>query len=316
MRNYLFSSVFILAAILFCVMLWIAWLNRTSPRVQEILFPAIVAGLIIPLFAIFFSLKEETKQVTSPVTIFYDPETKRDISLDSLYKSQNGISRTNNTALLPPEYLSSSYHQSIQRYISFVFGKLSGPKSYEGFEENGEISNDMYLYLEAITFVIIREMYDKFGKGWQVKENKFIGPSSITTRSESKNPLKATKLSWKDLEKIAQASEVFHNNDFPNKLPSISSALYLPPKTNLIMSKDGFRMSINLNNGFVDLNIELMPLSLDETIGEYGRLINVDPNVVRINHATYQVSCNAKFSRWKSGNPKMPEYKNWVEEIF
>lgn len=266
-----------------------SWYNRESDRVVLTLVTAMLLGSIGFITKESISNKVEKVSQEFPVVVFFE---------------------------LPnymPMNIRLPYHYELSMCIQGI-----NPNDLPDSKEYINLEYASKTYYDAIEFLIVKEIFDRFNYGWNVKAKQTVLPSGKS-------------ISWKilgdtgdkiSINKIMEAipENYFYKLCLPATIHELAGGeAIFPPGTTFDIKRDDdvLGTSIHFKNKFIDIELKLTQDSSVLGIGEYTRLLGYSDDKSRVNGtASYFLSVEITQSVWLNGHPDMVTYRNWADSIL
>lgn len=274
-----------------------SWFNRDSDRVILTLVTAMTLGALGFITKESISNKMEDSSKSFPVAVFYGLPNYTPLNIKLPYSFDLNVCMGNIIAENMP------------------------------LKENKILDLDFAnkKYFDAIQYLIIKTIFEKFHHGWNVKVKRIHTPNGES-------------LSWSNSEgkgkeiKIQEFFEHLPSNYFVNlglqkDIPKFfgGEAIFPPDTTFSIESNDKFNHSlIKLNTRYISMEISLSESSSSIGIGEYSKLFSIPSALDRNNsgsigdtlgNSVYMIEIHIKQNYWLNGHPEMKKHRDWADSI-
>lgn len=171
------------------------------------------------------------------------------------------------------------------------------------------------VYHHLLQMAIIDSLAFRYRKGWRVKVTQF--ETSLGTELTAQ-PLDVEPMRLVSAQELEQA---LVGNYFAGQHEILPNQIALPPKTTLKITAPHLdnqieQSLISFDNPYIRITIQTRAGSWGVLFGEY-RLMLGQPNDTntQLREATFIVSTETEFKKSRSGNPNMPKYKEWAQQI-
>jgi hypothetical protein len=269
------------------VAFYVVWMNRESEKIVTAVVPISVAALIGVFLSVFLFGGEPPISVRFPVVFLY---------------------RTPDLApLVPPD----------RPLLVSLFEVPTLKAEHPELMEDG--GNGTILYHHLLQKAILNTLEFLYACTWEIDLSDFntgIGEQQVSQPSrDATEP--STKLTTAQIDALLKDNRFagIHSRDgLGIALPPGSSISIVAPRTTTTGAVEG---EILIKNEFVGLTIKSQYSMYMRSLGGYRTLMGYSWEQ-ESDFATVQyiVSIQAEFDRLRSGHPKMPKYKNWVNQII
>ena len=276
------------------VAFYIVWMNRASEKIVTAVIPIAVAALVGIYLAVF---------------VFGGlPPISEKFPSSHMYRIKDKIPAS---AGLPRVLW-------WRRFTSSLFAPAQLARSHpERFNDQND-ENGATLYHHLLQKAIIDWMGMRYRATWEIEILNLDLPTAVVQQFQP--AVDATEpsvtLSTEQIDKLLQG------NIFAGIHTGIPPKLALPPGTQLKIraphrEKAGWELGeIILKNNFCNLSIQTRYSSWQRGVGSYKRLAGLsDEDDQLLATATYIVTINTTFSRFRSGHPDMPKYESWARQM-
>ena len=286
MRNLIVYASLALLVAAYAGVAILIFLNRASEKVVAAGIPIGVAGIIgVVLSLLVFGALPRLHTKFSTAYVFR--------------------LKSNEPSLLPYRNDFVTTIQARQFYSSHA--ELIGP------DPNGERVSTIFHQL--LQKSIIEWISQKYPTSWRMEIQPIsFGGTKGYAFAPLESPSNSTTYSAERLRSL------LGNNMF-STMPT-PFGLGLPPHTTLMIESpqtppQGREMGrIRIQNRFVTVLIETQSMQWVRGIAGYGLLAGLnDAAANELGHVVYAVEVRTNFSRWLSGNPAMPKYREWATSI-
>lgn len=284
---------------LLAIIIWLLWWNRSSGAIWSKVIPAFVIGLIGAFFAILFGTISESIDIKFGYTLYFNKVNKK--PLDEHYTKQHAFG-------------GAQFDINLRNFIN---KKLSEKKlDIIDFNKEGDKVKDFYFDL---TFVkLFSRFYWVYADWWDININSVRRGNSFETSVYANKPIPSCKsIEWNDL-----LSKLDSNDSLGELLGGFSEKsrakeMKVPPKTKIKIDTSKYEKKITLANPFVEITIKFNNSGGAMGLGDFQWLLNYD-NKKNDDFWSehFEVVCEAKFEKLRSGHPEMPKYKKWVQTMF
>lgn len=267
-------------------------LNRASEKILTAVIPIAVAGLVAIYLAVFVFGGEPTTIIVFPASFLYQTETKMPANLPHLL-----VWRRFSPALFLPAQLSKKH-----------------PEDFNDTDPPDRVN----LYHDLLQRAILDWMSQRYRATWQVEITQFDLPNY---RSQESAPA-ATIVEPSKTYSGDEITTLLRGNRFADVHSALAGQLSVPRDTVLTVEPPhidnvvGEIGRISLTNNYCRIVILTQFHSWMLGVGPYGTLagMSADENS-KLATVTYRVRITIQYSKWRSGNPKMPLYKTWAGGI-
>lgn len=284
------------SAILIGLVITYSWLNRDSDRVILTLITAMTIGSLGFITKESITNKTESISRVFPVAVFY------------------GL----------PNYMPLNIKLPYSFDLRMCLQSIEQKDIPETESEVVDFDFANKKYFDAIQYLVVKTIFEKFGRGWNVKVRRIHTPNGES-------------LSWSNTEDkgkeitIEEFFEYLPNNYFV-KLGLLSNIpepfggkAVFPPDTDInIESGDNFSETLmQFSTKYISMDIKLSQSSSSIGIGEYSKLFGITSALDRRNsgeagklgNSVYLVEVNIKQNYWLNGHPEMKKHRNWADSI-
>lgn len=284
------------SAILIGLVITYSWFNRDSDRVVLTLITAMTIGSLGFITKESISNKTESFSKVFPVAVFYGLPDYKPLNIKLPYWFDLSMCLQN----IDPKDIPKSEKQ----IVNFDFANKK--------------------YFDAVQYIVVKTIFEKFGKGWNVKVRR-----TQTPNGES--------LSWSNTEDkgkeitIIDFLKYFPNNEYVklglhnNLAKPFGGIAVFPPDTDIkIEHNDNFsETTMKFSTKYISMNIKISLSSSSVGIGEYSKLLGVPSALDRRNseegdklgNSVYLIEVSAKQNYWLNGHPEMKKHRNWADSI-
>lgn len=285
---------------LFGVVVYLAFQNRDSVALHSKLIPALVITIVGGFFTIWFSLKSESVDLQFISTIFFHKSDKK--PLDEHEDRRH-------------TYGGEQFDVRLQVFLRNHIENDENLKKGDFNKIGDEVRN---LYFDMVFIKLFARFFWMYADWWDISINSVRRGNTFTTNI---HPIKpdpdCDHIEWKDL---LRALDI--KSDFSQLLSSFSEDYWIkkmtvPPKTKVDFVTSRDRRALVLTNPFTRVSINIRKRSGSMGLGDYRWLLgynNKKSEEFWSEH--FEVTCKAKFEKFRSGHPKMARYKRWVETMF
>lgn len=270
-----------------------SWFNRDSDRVILTLVTAMTLGSLGFITKESISNKTESVSKTFPVAVFYSIPNYTPLNIKLPYRFDLHMCLQN----IKPTDLPKS------ETINFKFANKK--------------------YFDALQYLIVKTIFEKFGQGWNVNVKRIQTPSGESL-SWSNSEGKGKEIRIKEFFKQIQ-NNYFVNLGMQNDIPDFhgGKAIFPPDISYNIETNDKYNSSlIKLNTKYISMEIKLSYSSSILGIGEYSKLFGFspvldikNPGTVKLGHSVYMIEISIKQNYWLNGHPEMKKHRNWANSI-
>ena len=275
--------------------MWLVWLNRASEAMWAKVIP-MIAGLIVTLSMICFTTKSESRNTQFNYTLYFNKADKR--LLDEHYNKQRAYGG--------PQF-------DIQ-LRNFIDKKLAEKKLDKiDFNKDGKKVNDFYFDLAFIK--MFSRFYWLYADWWDIRISSIRrGDGFETSISANKPDPPCIPLKWESLLDPDNSSHRLLN-DFSQEFGI--KEMKVPPKTKVDIKTSTDKKTLSLKNPFVEISITFNKRGGSLGLGDYQWLLGYDNKKnSEFWSEHFEVVCEAKFERLRSGHPEMPRYKKWAQTML
>ncbi|MDA2913223.1 hypothetical protein MYX77_04555 [Acidobacteriia bacterium AH_259_A11_L15] len=286
------ALVLVLLIIATAAAFYLAWMNRASEKIITAVIPIAIAAIVAVFLAVLVFGGEAPINQVFPSTFMYRIEGKMPVGLPRILEWR--------------------------RFTDSLFAPAQLHKTHpEVFKETTDESGAT-LYHHLLQKSIIAWMGMRYTANWETEITDFDLPTGREQRFQpAEDATEPSKVY--STEELVQLLE---GNYFAEIHPGIPPRIAVPAGTKLTIrpprrQNGGFEIGeILLKNDFCTLSIQTQYSGWMRGIGSYRRLAGISNEE---NHglatATYRITFNARFSRLRSGHPKMPKYRAWASQL-
>jgi hypothetical protein len=285
--------------LLIAISIWLVWLNRASETMWAKVIPAI-AGLIVTLSTIYFTTKSESIDTQLfNYTLYINKADKK--LLDEHYSKQHA-------------YGGAQFDVTLRNFIDKKLSEMGLDKI--DFEKNGEKVKDFYFDLAFIR--LFSRFFWLYADSWDININSVRQGDSFTSSLTLNKPAPpCISLKWEGLLETLDPNDSLSRLlvDFSQKF--WIKEMKVPPKTKVGIETSTYKKTLSTKNPFAQISITFYQRGGSVGLGDYQWLLGYDNkknNEFWSEH--FEVACEAKFERLRSGHPDMPRYKRWVKTMF
>lgn len=278
---------------------WLLYLNRSSETIWSKVIPAFVIGVIGIFFTIWFSTKSESIDTQFNYTLYFNKTDKK--LLDEHYSKQHA-------------YGGSQFDIKLRNFINSKIVEMGVDKI--DFNKDGEKVKDFYFDLSFIK--LSSRFYWLYGDWWDIHISSVRRGDGFETSVSTNKPYPpCMSLKWNDFLETLDSDNSLHIllSDFSQEL--IVKEMKVPPKTKVGIEASTYKKTLSIKNPFVEIFITFNKHGGSVGLGDYQWLLGYDNKKNSEFWSEYfEVVCEAKFERLRSGHPEMPRYKKWVQTMF
>lgn len=295
-------SIIITACLLFllAVVVYLIVQNRASAALRSKLIPAVVTGLFVAFFTIWFSLKSENIDLQFTSTLFFHKSDKK--VLDE-HDNRRHV------------YGGEQFDGRLQDFIRSCIENDEDINNGDFKKVGDKVRN---LYFDLVFIKLLSHFFWMYADWWDISVKSVRrGDSMETIVSAIKPDPDSKSLEWKDF-----LGALNNKDDFGQLLSSFSENYWIkkmtvPPKTKVDFITSNYRKTLVLTNPFVRVSITTSKSSGSVGLGDYKWLLGYDNKKSEAFWSEhFEVNCKAKFEKLRSGHPEMTRYKRWVETMF
>jgi hypothetical protein len=283
MRSYLVLAVLMVAT---AVAFYVVWMNRSSEKIISAVIPISAAALLGVFMAVFVFGGEAPETVEFPTTFIFRSSDNLPVMLP--FRPQN--------------------------HALFLISQL-GKSNPDMLKDDAQGST---LYHHFLQRAIIETLAFRYAGSWETKIVRFdtsLGSQLTAGPAEDASEPKE-KISGEELD------QKLSGNRFAQVHTVFNWGLVVPPSTTLEIrppmadQRLGEVSSIIFDNPFVRLTIQTRASQWGVLFGGY-RLMLGQPSDTNtdLRQATYVVSIKKEFKRLRTGQPDMPRYRAWAQQI-
>lgn len=172
------------------------------------------------------------------------------------------------------------------------------------------------LYHHLLQWSVVRWMATAYGANWKAEISHFDLPDS------REGSYRSTRTDNRDVTVVsaAQIEHALHGNLFAPVAVGLPPTLALPPGTQLrikVPLNDSDSGEIVLVNKLFTLTIQTTSSQYKHSAGTYAQLAGLSGEEDRaLTKVVYLVKARVDFNRWRSGNPRMAEYRSWTDQFL
>lgn len=285
------TLIIITGFLLFAILLY-TWLNRDSDRVVLTLASVVMIGTLGFFTKESISNKLETFEVKFPVAVMYST----------------------------PNYLPLNIRLPYGHDMSMCIQNIDSTDLEYGQGRSVDIGYAQDIYSDVLEYIVIKSLFDHFHQGWLVETESFRSPNGISMRW---SPIETNGKAFS----FSETLDLLSDNYFVKKNLQQSVGLrfqgdtgYFPPNTRIEIDKGqaGFKTSIIIDSGLIDLEINLQKMSSSVGIGEYEQLLGIQGGQASSkNLGTSMFLFSIKYTQdiWRNGNPDMKKHRQWADSI-
>lgn len=274
--------------------------NRSSELLVSKIALAIVAALFAILSALLFSLKSENKELKFSSTVFFHKLDKR--PLDDYLRGDGG--------------LRFGGRQFRGKLSAFISNRLEECEYLNKTEFNKDGQKIVEFYHSVLLIELIDQFFWMYSARWDT--NVYSVRRGTATLKESladsdDRPPNYDCLNWRNLLSTGQ------QGNFCDLLSAFSNIdeTKVPPKTTVALIITEREKGIILKNPFVEVTISIEDSGESNGLGDFKWLLGYDNKKnEEFYSAHFRINCSAAFRKYRSGDPKMPKYKQWVDAMF
>ncbi|MDH5326844.1 MAG: hypothetical protein OEZ68_15510 [Gammaproteobacteria bacterium] len=287
----------ILSVILVCGVFTYTLFNRDSDRVVLTFATAMLIGTLGFITKESISNKQESWSKSIPVAVFYGLPSYRPLNLRLPYSFDLNVCTQN----IDPNDLPKKSKEIID--INFGSNK----------------------YFDAIQYIVIKSIFERFHKSWNVIAKKTRAPNGVTLRWQRIEEKKGKVI------KIKEIYDSIPDNYFVKKglyedipKPFGGEATFPPDVAISVESEEGSNtLSILFDTNYVTLHIRVSESQSSIGIGEYSKLFGITPATDRTNksegdkfgNSLFYIDAEYKQNLWLNGHPEMAKHRNWANAI-
>lgn len=269
-----------------------------SQSASEVFFGAILPAVSLfatgALVTIILSLKAENRQVEFPAVFIYDQKSKEPLeTLDANYFSGR-------TGITLWQYFPKRMVQDKPSYLESMGDEL---------------------YLDLLLRMVLELLFTRYRSHWAVRSSRLEIPHARGT-THSWGPQEDAPSSeffeWKECDRWFPDTPVFHGPAiFGEPQLAVPLGTKITGRTEYSGDKDIYRRSLSFANSFLDLSISILHTGGMVGIGDLRKLLGYsDEHCEKFFVSTYEVTLRANYKRLRSGDPRMPRIRSWVEDMF
>jgi hypothetical protein len=267
---------------------WLAVQNRDHEKVLN-LYSAALIGAVGALVTLLFSLEAKAEKTEFPCSPIYHKKTKQPFlpSIDSFVR--------------------------IYTMRPFEFAVLEDAlKAYPEAAKSEDPREGDRLYLDITFRNLVDTLAMTFGHTWEPKITRFDLPTGRQTRTEAEGPLgPVVRKSRSDIAALLPSVRTLSAG------PPMLDDLTLPPNSRLAAEASEESRSLRITNPFVDVSLTVSWRGGIIGVGAFKQMCGLtDEQSSEFWSPTYVISCEARFSRFRSGHPNMHRHQKWVEIMF
>ncbi len=273
--------------------------NRSSELLTEKILSAICVAVFAILSALLFSLKSESNTINFNSTLYFHKIDKKPLDeyCGDIYKIGG-----------------SQFDISLVHFINDYFEK----DELKNSEFNKDIKSITEFYHDLALIKLLYHFSWMYADWWNIYSDSVRRGRSFTSSVSPIKPIPiSTILKWEDISKKLNDKSHFNKilTDFPKE--TTLKKITVPPKTNIEFVITEYEREILLKNPFVRISIAIQGLGGSMGLGDYQWYLGFDrKKSEEFWSEHFEVKCEAKFEKLRSGHPEMPRYKQWVESMF
>lgn len=286
----------ILSAALVVGVIIYSWFNRDSDRVILTLVTAMTIGSLGFITKESISNKIEKVSKEFPVAVFFGVPDYRPLNIKLPYGHELSMC------------LQEIKNEDLPKDI-----------------ENVDISYGQDKYFDALQYLIIKEIFKRFSKSWNVVAKQTHVPGGKSLSWQSLGDTGKEILINDILEKFPD--NYFLKQGIQKNIPRPFGGMAIfPPSTKISIENDENHKQtiLKLATDYINVTIKLTQSSSSVGIGEYSQLIGLTTSRQHINVADQQQYGNAVFiletgaeqNVWLNGHPDMKTHRNWANSII
>jgi hypothetical protein len=151
-----------------------------------------------------------------------------------------------------------------------------------------------------------------FGSTWEPKIVSYDLPTGHFTSAENPPPpVSGVHLSREEIGALIPSVPLLKAG-----VPGFGQ-LTLPPRSRLVLAVAERSRSLTITNDFAELSITIAWRSGMIGVGAFKPLCGLtDDEANEFWSPTYVITCEARFSRFRSGHPDMPRYQKWIDAVI
>ena len=184
------------------------------------------------------------------------------------------------------------------------------------FEKNGEKVKDFYFDLAFIR--LISSFFAIYSGSWDIYlDSTRRGYSLEKIRQVNMPQPKLDTLKWNNFFDILDPNDSLYKliNDFSQEF--FYKEMKVPPKTTVGIETSKYKKMLFLKNPFAEISIEFTKRSGSVGLGDYQWLLGYgDKKNAEFWSEHFEMVCEVKFERLRSGHPEIPRYKKWVQTML
>ena len=281
------------SAILIGLVITYSWLNRDSDRVILTLVTAMTIGSLGFITKESISNKTDEYHRSFPIAVFYGLPDYRPLNIKLPYT----IDLSYCLQEIDPKDLPKN------KNIDFDFAQSK--------------------YFDALQYVIIKTIFEKFSNGWNVTVNRIKTPNGEMlswNNTEEKGKEITIKEFYKNIPKNHYVALGLHNNILDN----LGGKAIFPSDTEIEINlrKDDNEQSMKFTTEYISLEINMRHTTSIIGIGEYSRLLGMpstislgSDEVNKLGNSVYLLDINVQQNYWLNGHPDMKKHRNWADSI-
>lgn len=284
-REILNAALVAMLAVATSYAFYLVWNNRASEKIVTTVLP-IAVGALLGIYLAVFVFGGEAAITTKFATSFFYREADR----------------------LP---LAIPYRPT-------MFSLFEVPELFRK-DANTKKTEATLLYHHLLQKSIIELFAEKYRGNW---ETEIVDLKLPHGREEHFQPAPSSTERSRTLLK-AELNALLHENLFAGVDAPLLDRLAVPLDTQIVVitptvDEAGFHSGqITFANPFCKVSIKTQPAGGLRGIALYGRMVGIsDTENNTLWTSTYFITVNATFTKSKSGHPKMPKYKAWVQQMI
>ena len=286
----------VISATLIGLVITYSWFNRDSDRVVLTLITAMTLGSLGFITKESISNKIEIDSKVFPVAVFYGLPNYMPLNIKLPYSFDISMCLQN----INPEEIPK------KEIVDLDFANKK--------------------YFDALQYLIVKTIFEKFHNGWNVKVKRIHTPNGVAL-SWSNSEEKGKEIKIQEFFKHTP-NNYFVNLELQNDIPDFhgGKAIFPPDTSYSIETNDKHNSSlIKMNTKYISMDIKFSQSSSSIGIGEYSKLLDIPSALDRRNagsvadklgNSVYMIEISIKQNYWLNGHPEMKKHRNWADSII
>jgi hypothetical protein len=285
---------------LFVLVVYIGFQNRNLESLRSKVIPAIAIAVVGALFTIWFSLESKKIELKFTSTVFFHKSDKN--PLDAHYQNSHKFGG----------------HQFDIELLNFIANYMGQDQELSKAVFGKDEDKIKEFYHNMVFIKLLARFFWMYADWWDIGINSVRRGNAVETEVSAIEPkLPCSTLEWKDFLETINAEGDFHQLLSNYSKDCFIKKMTVPPETKVGFVTSKYGKTLVLTNPFVRVYITINRHSGSIGLGDYQWLLNYDNKQnEEFWSEHFEVSCKAEFEKFRSGHPKMPRYKRWIETMF